>query len=90
MSLQELKQALKSRTEPFAGRYVTIFLQSELMTLTGSWYWDMHTDAVFCSDVMVTLPVDFAGIKSMIHPEDVEHVRKAWLILITIHFHSAL
>ena len=40
----------------------------------------METNEVFCSDVMLSHPVNFEGLKSIIHPEDAKQV---WLQLNT-------
>ena len=55
---------------PVSRRTLTIFIKSSILTLTGDLYWDMHTDAVFCSDVIMALPESFDGTRSIIHPDD--------------------
>jgi PAS domain S-box-containing protein len=73
--VQEQKTTKGLRTEELTARTVTIFLESNFKLLTGNWFWDMAADAVFCSDVMLSLPMQFVGVKGIIHPEDVETVR---------------
>jgi PAS domain S-box-containing protein len=73
--VQEQKTIKGLRTEELTARTVTIFLESNFKLLTGNWFWDMAADAVFCSDVMLSLPTQFIGVKGIIHPEDVENVK---------------
>jgi PAS domain S-box-containing protein len=72
--LQELKTKSVAEGVQAEGRSVRIFLQSTFYTVSGSWQWEMATDAVFCSDVMLSLPLDFAGTRSIFHPDDVAAV----------------
>jgi PAS domain S-box-containing protein len=44
------------------------------MPFEGIWEWDMYSDQVFCSDVMVSL--EFLGTLGMVHPDDVQQLRK--------------
>lgn len=74
--MQELKTTRRVPTEEFTGRAVTIFFHPHFIVLTGKWHWDLASDAVFCSNVMLSLPMDFAGTRGIIHPDDVEMVRK--------------
>jgi PAS domain S-box-containing protein len=73
--VQEQKTINGLRTEELTARTVTIFLESNFKLLTGNWFWDMTADAVFCSDVMLSLPMQFVGVKGIIHPDDVETVK---------------
>lgn len=61
-------------------RSVSVYINSQLSTLTGSWMWEMQSDAVFCSDVMF-FPPDFVGTKAIIHPDDVAYVNERLLFL---------
>jgi PAS domain S-box-containing protein len=71
MSLQDLKKhESASKTVALSSRVVSAFIQSRLILLQGNWQWDLHADAVFCSDVMVSYPPDFEGTSGIIHPED--------------------
>ena len=36
----------------------------------------MHTDAIFCTDVIVSLPPDYIGTKGIIHPDDLAYVKE--------------
>ncbi|HEY0041779.1 MAG TPA: PAS domain S-box protein, partial [Flavisolibacter sp.] len=51
-----------------------VFLHSSFFEITGTWQWEMETEAVFCSDVMFSFPADFTGTKAIFHPDDVEAV----------------
>lgn len=55
---------------------MTVFLQSLFYKLSGIWSWDMETEAVFCSDVMLSLPAGFIGTKGIFHPDDAEGVKE--------------
>jgi PAS domain S-box-containing protein len=57
---------------------VTLFLDSRFIELKGNWHWNLMTDAIFCSDVMLSIPFDFVGTKALIHPDDVHRVKKAF------------
>jgi PAS domain S-box-containing protein len=74
--LQELKIPTQRDTQELTGRTVTIFFEPYLITVCGSWYWDFASDAVFCSNVMLAFPGSFEGTQGIIHPDDVELVRK--------------
>ncbi|MBD0296586.1 MAG: PAS domain-containing protein, partial [Flavisolibacter sp.] len=71
-----MKKAASPSTEDTA-KSVSLFVQSEHLVLSGQWDWEMNSDAVYCSDVMLTLPPQFLGTKGIIHPDDVAHVKKA-------------
>ncbi len=78
--MQEVKLAsetIKQNKEP--GKSVTLYLNNQLFTLSGCWQWELHADAVYCSDVMMGWPTDFFGTKAVIHPDDKAEV---WEILI--------
>lgn len=73
--MQELKTSVNNITAELTGKSVTIFFEPDFITLTGRWYWDFVSDAVFCSNVMLSFPQDFGGTKGIIHPDDVERVK---------------
>src|SRR5688572_30086354 len=75
MRLQELKKKEMSEVEEARGRTTLVLLQSSLYSLKGDWLWNMNTNEVFCSDVMLSLPGDFAGTRAIFYPDDVEAVR---------------
>ncbi len=52
------------------GRVVEVFAGSLIYRLCGDWQWDLHSNAVFCSDVMFSLSREFEGTKGIIHPDD--------------------
>lgn len=74
--MQELKTSTQRTTQELTGRTVTIFFAPHLITLAGNWHWDLASDAIFCSNVMMALPQEFEGTKGIIHPDDVEHVKE--------------
>ena len=76
MRLQELKKKEKLRVDEAKGKVVTIFLQSFFLKLNGNWSWDMESDSVFCSDVMLALPAGFLGTKGIFHPDDIASVKQ--------------
>ncbi|HVF96307.1 MAG TPA: PAS domain S-box protein, partial [Flavisolibacter sp.] len=76
MRLQELKKKEASIGEAGKEKVVSVFLHSCFYKLIGSWHWDMDADVVFCSDVMISLPADFNGTKSIIHPDELEAVKE--------------
>src|SRR5918993_2929793 len=76
MRLQELKNTDALKVDEVATKFVTVFLESFFYKLEGKWEWDMETDAVFCSDVMLSLP-GFTGTRAIFHPDDVEDIKAA-------------
>ncbi|HZH01025.1 MAG TPA: hypothetical protein VEY32_08080, partial [Flavisolibacter sp.] len=76
--MQEVKRkAAASIMDGQETRKVNIYVDSLLTLLTGQWQWDMISDAVFCSDVIISIPYTFYGTKGIIHPDDVTAVREA-------------
>ncbi|MBD0286483.1 MAG: PAS domain-containing protein, partial [Flavisolibacter sp.] len=75
-----LEKATSPSTEHTA-KSVSLFVQSEYIVLSGHWQWEMNSDAVFCSDVMLSLPPQFLGTKGIIHPDDVAHVKTALALI---------
>ncbi|HEY6954299.1 MAG TPA: PAS domain-containing protein, partial [Flavisolibacter sp.] len=73
--MHELKTSTGNDTRELTGRTVTIFLESHFVTLTGRWNWDFVSDAIFCSNVMFFLQ-EVEATKAIIHPDDVEKVRR--------------
>lgn len=52
-------------------REVRLLLRSHSYLLVGPWAWDLHCEAVFCSDVLLTHPAEWEGTRAILHPEDV-------------------
>lgn len=75
---QTLKKVV-SQPEQLTGRSVDLFINSHLVSITGDWEWDMHTDTIFCTDVIISLPPDYIGTKGIIHPDDLAYVREKLL-----------
>ena len=57
-------------------RSVRLFLDSRTYRLAGVWEWELFTDTVFCSNVMLPAPEDFMGTRGIIHPEDISEIRE--------------
>ena len=75
--MQELKKnETASKTEGLSGKSVTIFIGSTFILLSGNWYWDLYADAVFCSDVMLSVPAEFTGTRGIIHPDDLQGLKE--------------
>jgi PAS domain S-box-containing protein len=70
--LQDLKTRTRNRTKFISGRGVTLLVNSRMFQLSGCWNWDLHSDHIFCSDVIISKPFDYAGSKSLLHPDDKE------------------
>lgn len=57
---------------------VAVFLfQSSCFRLLGYWTWDLASEAIFCSDVIMALPDTFAGTKAIFHPDDLPALKEA-------------
>ncbi len=63
---------LASKKEDLQGHCVTLFIGSTEYELAGHWNWDLHCEAVFCTDVMIGFPPDFEGTRGIIYPADKE------------------
>lgn len=72
---EKLKRSANDNLVP-EDKSVTLSIRSRTIVLNGSWSWDMHSDTVFCSDVMA-FPPGFEGTKGIIHPDDLARVTKA-------------
>lgn len=49
---------------------VHLYFQSQSYWLAGNWQWNLHSQTIYCSDVMLTLPAHFVGTKGIFHPDD--------------------
>lgn len=65
-----LQQAHSKKEEERRERLVYLFVNGKEYVYSGDWQWKLRSHAVFCSDVMLTLPTEFEGTRSIIHPED--------------------
>ncbi|SHE80119.1 PAS domain S-box-containing protein [Cnuella takakiae] len=63
-----------------APRQVLLSINAKLALLQGAWSWDLHSAAVYCSDVMA-FSQNFEGTKGIIHPEDLEKLKAALSLL---------
>jgi len=77
MRLQELKTKEAKQMGEATVKTVRVFLQNTFYSLNGTWHWEMETDAVFCSDVMVQSPDNFFGTKAIFHPDDLPAVKES-------------
>ena len=75
--MSEVKQQVPRSTETRVSEAVHFYARGELVSLGGRWDWDLHTEAVFCSDVMLTWPADLTGTKSIVHPDDLAVLTEA-------------
>ena len=75
--MTELLQSTGLKKETQGERFVQVYFHPHTFELTGSWQWELHTDAVFCSNVMMDLPEHFNGTKGLIHPDDTEQLKEA-------------
>jgi PAS domain S-box-containing protein len=74
--LQELKKQAAVQAAQDTKKTVTVFIQSNLFVLSGAWEWNLNSDAVYCSDVILSLPPSFEGTKAIIHPDDLSFVKE--------------
>ncbi|RYY90813.1 MAG: PAS domain-containing protein [Chitinophagaceae bacterium] len=52
-----------------------LYLHPSLVKLEGAWQWEASSEAVFCSDVIVSFPARFEGTRGILHPDDAGVVR---------------
>jgi len=55
---------------------VVLVIEGNMVLLSGTWNWEMQSDAVYCSDVMHTFPVDYLGTKGIVHPDDLPGLKQ--------------
>jgi PAS domain S-box-containing protein len=53
-----------------------VFIDEQLILLKGKWDWELGNDLVFCSNVILSDYNNFQGSKTLIHPDDVEHLKQ--------------
>jgi PAS domain S-box-containing protein len=63
------------KTDEPTERSVTILLHDQFFILSGRWSWDLNTDKIFASDVILNETLPFEGTKSIIFPEDVTQLQ---------------
>jgi PAS domain S-box-containing protein len=59
-------------------RTVSVLLRSRYYLLTGDWSWDIYTNDVFCSDVILSVVPDISGLRAIIHPDDITKLEQAF------------
>lgn len=74
--MQEERKKAFSQREELERRNVTILIDSRLVSLSGEWEWALHASAVFCSNVMLSLPPRFEGTLGIIHPDDLPQLKE--------------
>jgi hypothetical protein len=65
-----------SKAGELEGRVVEVFIGSKTYRLSGNWQWDLHCNAIFCSDVMFSLSRVFEGTKGIVHPDDLAGLKE--------------
>lgn len=62
----------KAFHEDAVNRYVYLYLNSRLVSLAGPWDWDLRSDALFCSDVIMnSIEVgSLPGTQCILYPDD--------------------
>jgi PAS domain S-box-containing protein len=55
---------------------LVIFLDGRLIVLKGGWEWELASDLVFCSDVILSDYRSLEGTRAIIHPEDLAHLKQ--------------
>lgn len=53
-----------------------LYIDAQLIILKGRWNWELYSDVVFCSDVILSDYEWFEGTKAIIHPEDTDHLKQ--------------
>lgn len=84
--MEQKQKNIVSIDEEVYLKTVDLFINSDLLSLTGNWEWEMHSESVFCSDVIMALPADYIGTKGIIHPDDLESVKQQLLLLDDLEF----
>ncbi|HEX2608650.1 MAG TPA: PAS domain-containing protein, partial [Flavisolibacter sp.] len=73
MRLSDVKESKQQSIPPAEyTRSITLLIRDHIYHLEGLWEWDMHCQAVFCSDVLASPPRDFEGARAILFPDDVE------------------
>lgn len=74
--MKELLQGSGAKKTGGPDRLVYLFVDGKEYEYAGIWQWDLYCEAVFCSDVILSLPDHFQGTKGIIHPDDKTVVRE--------------
>ena len=72
--MHQIKTSNNQLTDSKLLRSVSLFISSQHFKLAGQWEWDLHSNAVYCSDV-ISFPLEFEGTKAIIHPDDVSYIK---------------
>ena len=68
--MKELLRNIATKKEEHQEKLVAVFIGSKEYEFSGNWQWDLQSNAVYCSDVMLFSPAAFEGTKGLIHPDD--------------------
>lgn len=74
--MSEVKTQVVASTHQHTGREVLFFIESKICCLGANWQWNLHAEALFCSDVMWTLDTG-QHTRVLLHPDDKAAVKKA-------------
>jgi hypothetical protein len=69
-----LQQADSINAEESREKLVYLVVNATEYEYSGNWQWDLHCDAISCSDVMLSHPQPFEGTRGLIHPDDKAYV----------------
>jgi PAS domain S-box-containing protein len=72
--LQDLTIRSSAKTTYIPGRSVTLLVNSCVFNLSGEWDWDLQSENIFCSDVILSKPFEFLGTRAILHPDDKESI----------------
>jgi PAS domain S-box-containing protein len=61
----------KLGTDEFSGRSVSVLIHNHFYIIDGQWHWELNTNKVFASNVILSTPIEFEGTKSIIFPGDI-------------------
>jgi PAS domain S-box-containing protein len=68
--LKELLKQIATKSEERQEKLVSLFIGAKEYEFLGEWQWELHSTAVYCSDVMLHFPPAFEGTKGILHPDD--------------------
>lgn len=75
----EVTKKAVTTSEQLTLKTVDLYINTHLFSLAGDWEWNMHSEAIYCSDVIMALPPDYVGTKGIVHPDDLEKLKQQLL-----------
>jgi PAS domain S-box-containing protein len=75
-TLKELLLKTLSTANETGERSLVLFIDTQIIVIKGHWNWELASDVVFCSDVILSDYKWFEGTKAIIHPEDMDHLKQ--------------